>query len=263
MRALYDDASIELPANFMTEHPFNNGQLIIRDEQLAPTPREPDRIRSEIADYYAMITHMDAQIGRILDALDEQGLADDTIVVFLADHGLAIGSHGLLGKQNLYEHSMGAPLIFRLPRATGGSPASAPGSSAGSATPRSFNDLVYIHDLYPTLCDLAGLEVPASVQTRSLAPLLTGRAAHFSSRDEVILGYRDIQRALVTDQWKLIVYPEIDRVQLFDLESDPHEMHDLAREESARTRRMLQRLADRLEGAGDPIDLRGVVLSLD
>ena len=258
VRALYDDASIELPVNFMTEHPFDNGELVIRDEQLAPTPRTADRIRSEIADYYAMITHMDAQIGRILDALDEQGLAEETIVVFLADHGLAIGSHGLLGKQNLYEHSMGAPLVFRLPRATGGSPASAPTTAPGS-----LDTLVYIHDLYPTVCDLAGIDVPASVTSRSLAPLLTGRPAHFSARDDLVLGYRHIQRALVTDRWKLIVYPEIDRVQLFDLAADPAEMHDLSREESARTRRMLDRLVERLAGEGDEIDLSQVVLSLD
>ena len=271
VRALYDESAIDLPPNFLAQHPFDNGELDIRDENLAPTPRTPERVKKEIADYRAMITHMDAQIGRILDALDASGLGDDTIVVFLADHGLAIGSHGLLGKQNLYEHSMGAPLIFMLPtRATGGSPASVPSRSSPRATggspasaPQRFDDLVYIHDLYPTLCELAGIKIPAEVTTRSLAPLLTGHPERFRQRDELVLAYRDIQRALVTPRWKLISYPEIDRVQLFDLETDPHEIHDRSRDDPARTRRLLDRLIDRLEATGDPVDLSKLVLSLD
>ncbi|MHC4620842.1 MAG: sulfatase-like hydrolase/transferase, partial [Planctomycetota bacterium] len=93
---MYDPHKIALPQSFMPQHPFDNGQMRIRDEKLAPWPRTPDEIRRHIADYYAMITHVDAQIGRVLEALKRTGRADNTIIVFSADNGLAVGRHGLL-----------------------------------------------------------------------------------------------------------------------------------------------------------------------
>jgi arylsulfatase A-like enzyme len=87
----------------------------IRDEKLAPWPRTPKEIRRHIADYYAIITHMDAQMGRVLSALKETGQAKNTIIVFAGDNGLAVGRHGLMGKQNLYEHSVHVPLIMSGP----------------------------------------------------------------------------------------------------------------------------------------------------
>ena len=101
-----------MPKNFLPEHPFNNGEMDVRDEKLLPSPRTKEAVRKEIAAYYAMISHLDHQVGRILAALDNTGKAANTIVVFASDHGLALGSHGLLGKQNLYDHSIRAPLVF-------------------------------------------------------------------------------------------------------------------------------------------------------
>src|SRR5437763_1040125 len=89
-------SDLPLPANFRSEHPFDNGELYVRDEQLAPWPRTPEVVRRHIADYYGMITHLDAQIGRVLAALSECGRDRDTIVVYTADDGLAVGQHGLL-----------------------------------------------------------------------------------------------------------------------------------------------------------------------
>ncbi len=86
---LYDPADIRLPENFMPEHPFDNGELHIRDEELAPFPRTPEVIREHIAAYYAMITHLDAQVGRVLETLEETGHAENTIIVFAGDNGLA------------------------------------------------------------------------------------------------------------------------------------------------------------------------------
>jgi len=115
---MYPPDSIVLPPNFLPEHPFDNGEMTVRDEMLLPVPRTPEAVRKELAAYYGMISNMDAQIGRILDALCASGHGTNTLVVFASDHGLAIGSHGLLGKQNLYEHSMRAPLIFAGPGIT-------------------------------------------------------------------------------------------------------------------------------------------------
>ncbi len=233
VRARYREDQLPLPANFLSEHPFDNGELVIRDEQLAPTPRTPERVRKEIADYYAMITHMDAQIGRILDAIDRSG--QPTIVAFVSDHGLAIGSHGLLGKQNLYEHSMGAVFILR-------------GKNVPANQTR--DDLVYLHDLGPTICELTQIDTPDSFTSRSLVPA-TRDESRRARRDHVVLGYRDVQRAIVGERWKLIAYPKIDRVQLFDLQSDPDEMHDLSGDQPERVRTMLHALVRSLAQDSD------------
>src|SRR6185436_10559044 len=135
----YNAAKPPLPANFLPQHPFDNGNMTGRDEELAPWPRTPEIVRQHLADYYSSITFVDRQIGRILQALRASGHDERTIVVFSSDHGLAIGSHGLFGKQNLYDHSMHAPLIF-----------SGPGIPKGKRA----DALCYLLDIYPTLGDL-------------------------------------------------------------------------------------------------------------
>lgn len=135
-RAMYDPDEIELPPNFAPEHPFDNGEMKIRDEMLANFPRTPEEVKRHIADYYAMITHIDDQIGRLLDALEASGEADNTYIVFSADNGLAVGRHGLMGKQNVYEHSMHVPLIL-----------SGPSIPEGETR----DGFCYVHDLFPTL----------------------------------------------------------------------------------------------------------------
>jgi arylsulfatase A-like enzyme len=100
----YDPASVSVPENFLPEHPFDNGVLDIRDELLAPFPRTPEIVQQHMADYYGMISDLDDKVGQILKTLENRGLAENTIVVYTADHGLSVGQHGLLGKQNLYDH---------------------------------------------------------------------------------------------------------------------------------------------------------------
>ncbi|HUW17963.1 MAG TPA: sulfatase-like hydrolase/transferase [Sedimentisphaerales bacterium] len=212
---MYDPGKIALPPSFMPEHPFDNGQMRIRDEQLAPWPRTPQEIRRHIADYYAMITHVDAQIGRVLDALKETGRADNTIIAFSGDNGLAVGRHGLLGKQNLYEHSIHVPLII-----------SGPDIPEGQRR----DGFCYLHDIYPTLCGLAGVPVPDSVKSKSLLPLITGQKS--SVRDTLFFAYKDIQRSVRDDRYKLIQYcvEGTRTTQLFDLQTDPAELKNLARD---------------------------------
>ena len=111
----YDPARIPLPANFLPEHPFDHGNFKGRDELLFAWPRTAQEVRTELAAYYAVISHLDGQIGRILAALDQTGQASNTVVVFASDQGLAIGSHGLRGKQNMYEHTVAVPLVVRGP----------------------------------------------------------------------------------------------------------------------------------------------------
>src|SRR5436853_2751265 len=122
-----------------------------------------------------MISHPDAQVGRVLQALDELGQADSTIVVYTADHGLAVGQHGLMGKQNMYEHSVHVPAIVR-----------------GPGLPRGYRvaGLAHTYDLYPTLCELMGVPVPATVESRNLLPLLSP-VSDRSGRASVHAVYRD------------------------------------------------------------------------
>ncbi|WP_459777139.1 sulfatase-like hydrolase/transferase, partial [Bacillus altitudinis] len=101
--------------NFLPEHPFDNGELNIRDEQLLPVPRTPEQLMKELSLYYGMVSEVDLQIGRVVDALEESGNMDNTIIVFASDNGLAMGQNGLIGKQSLYEHSVGVPMAIITP----------------------------------------------------------------------------------------------------------------------------------------------------
>jgi arylsulfatase A-like enzyme len=200
-----------LPLDFMPRHPFDNGEMEIRDEKLCPWPRTPDAVRQHLSDYYACIEFLDEQVGRILAALEATGRLENTLIVFAADHGLAIGSHGLFGKQNLYEHSMRSPLLI-----------AGPGISEGKRV----DALCYLLDIFPTLGDLADVKRPDGSEGRTLAPILAGRQSF--AYGSIFTAYAGVQRAVCDQRWKLIVYPKIDKSQLFDLQSDPDEMHDLA-----------------------------------
>jgi arylsulfatase A-like enzyme len=215
--SMYDPERMPLPPNFLPEHPFDNGELKVRDEQLAPWPRTPEVVREHIAAYYAMITHMDAQVGRLLDALRETGHAEDTIIIFAGDNGLAVGQHGLLGKQSVYEHSVRVPLII-----------SGPGIPSGKRR----DAFCYLLDLFPTLCELTGVPVPEGVEGQSLVPVLTGRRRRL--RDNLFFAYRHFQRSVRERRYKLIEYfvNEARHTQLFDLATDRWETTNLAADAS-------------------------------
>jgi arylsulfatase A-like enzyme len=236
-RDRYDEAKMPLPANYLPLHPFDNGAMTTRDEQLAAWPRTEAEIRKHLTDYYGVITHLDEQIGRILQALDESGEAANTIVIFSSDHGLAIGSHGLMGKQNLYEHSMKSPLVF-----------SGPGIRTGQS-----EAFVYLYDIFPTVCDLVGIHPPSGIDGRSFAPVLTGKSA--SCRDAIFLAFMDVQRAVRQGDWKLIRYPQVDVTQLFNLRADPNEMHNLSDAHPEITGRLWKQLEDLQKANGDSLTL--------
>lgn len=228
---MYDSESLAIGESFMPEHPFDNGELGVRDELLEAFPRDPDRIRRHLAAYYGMITHLDTQIGRVLDALRETGQLENTIIVLAGDNGLALGRHGLMGKQSLYEHSIHVPLLM-----TG------PGIAAGARS----DAFVYLNDIYPTLCELIGSPVPPSVEGVSFAAELTKddrrwtmdsgwssnvkRQRSTVNRPYLLFAYRHLMRGVRDERWKLIEYVVEGqrRTQLFDLQTDPGEMVNLA-----------------------------------
>ena len=262
-RNMYPDEEIELPPSYMPQHPFDNGHLFLRDEQLAEWPRTPEIARKELADYYAIITHLDAQIGKVIEALKESGQYENTLIVFAGDSGLGVGNHGLLGKQSVYdEDGIHVPFII----------------SGGRAPKKGMRNsaFCYIHDIFPTICDLADVQAPESVSGKSMTPVIMGEKE--SVRDYTYHAYRTFQRAYRKGDYKLIEYvraPNIDKktkreywtgsrvTQLFNIKNDPWETRDLSwmpeYKERVRTMRKEMRqkaieLEDKKESVGESFD---------
>lgn len=238
--ARYADAPIPMPANFFPQHSFDNGEMTVRDELLAPWPRTEAEIRRHLRGYYATITALDRQIGRILRGLEERGLHNDTLVIFSSDQGIAIGSHGLMGKQNLYEHSMRAPLLIRGP----------------GIHPGKHDSMIYLMDIYPTVLDWLGLRAPTSLDGFSFKSALSYPAAR--ARGGIFTAYRDCQRSWRDDLFKLIVYPRINRAQLFNLQDDPFETKDLSADQPERVAAMKEQLRTAQQRFGDPFALESL-----
>ena len=230
---MYDPARIQLPPNFMPEHPFDNGEMKVRDETLAPWPRTEPEIRKHIAGYYAMVSEVDAQIGRVLRSLEQSPHAANTIVVFAGDNGLACGQHGLLGKQNLYDHSMRVPLVFQGP---------------GIKSRKRNNSLCYLYDVCPTLLAMTGLGVSGNVEGQHLW--------NQKPRQSVMAAYRNVQRALRTNTHKLIEYTVGGKrtTQLFDLKRDPWEMRNLASQHLEQVQNLRQQLREWMHRTDDPLN---------
>lgn len=206
---LYPPEKIQVPPNFLPQHPFDPGAE--RDEALAPIPRTPEIVKVHRREYYALITWMDHQMGRVLDALDKSGQADNTYIIVTGDHGLAVGEHGLMGKQNLYDCSVRMPFIMIGP---------------GLLPGHQIDAMMYQHCLFPTICDLVDISAPPTVQFPSLIPLLRGQRSQLF--DSMYCAYEKYQRSVRTDTHKLILYPEARQVQLFDIVNDPWEVKNLA-----------------------------------
>jgi len=212
---LYDPATINLPDNFQEKHLIDTGALKIRDELLAASPRDPVEIKTHIAEYYAMISHLDDAFGKMIETMEKKGLLEDTIIVFAGDNGLALGQHGLMGKQNLYDHSVRVPLIF-----------AGPGIPQGEK----INSLSYLLDIFPTLCDLTKTTKPQSIEGESLAPCFENKKTRV--REALYLAYGKSIRGITDGEYKLIEYA-CGESQLFNLSQDPLEMHNLAKEHSS------------------------------
>ena len=209
----YDPEDLSLPEAYLPYHPFDNGDILARDELLAPLPRTPEIIRRHRAGYYGMVSHLDAWIGRILEALERSGKAENTLILLAGDHGLALGRHGLLGKQNLYEYSLRTPVVFVGP---------------GVRKNKRIAEPCYLFDLFPTVLEYLDLSVPEEIDGRSLLPYLKGKSGPV--RSTMYAAYLDVQRMVRDERFKLIRYSVRGekRDQLFDLGKDPFEKTDLS-----------------------------------
>lgn len=212
---MYELDDIAIPESFITEYPHKDDIGCgwgLRDARLAPMPRTEYSVKVNRQEYYAIITHMDAQIGRILNHLEKTGQKDNTYIFFSADHGLSVGHHGLIGKQNMYDHSMRPPMIIVGPDIPKG---------------EKRNMEVYLQDIMPTTLEYAGGTVPEYVEFSSLKAFIEEEKTA-SYIPEVYGAYMDLQRMIRKDDYKLIVYPYAGVKRLFNLVEDPQEMNDLA-----------------------------------
>ncbi len=244
---LYPWEKMAVPKNYLPEYPYKEEMgcgINLRDEKLAPFPRTEYAVQVNRQEYYAIITHMDAQIARILDALERSGKKDNTYIFFTADHGLACGNHGLMGKQNMYDHSIRPPLIVVGP--------DIPKNERNGAD-------VYLQDIMATALDIAGIEKPEYIEFNSLLPLSKGKQqkSHYPA---VYGAYRHLQRMVRSEGHKLILYPKVPVALLFDMEKDPLEMHDLAADPSydGLKKKLFGRLLELQVQMEDTVDLQAV-----
>jgi choline-sulfatase len=206
-----------LPVNYLPAHPFHHGHPNLRDEVNVSgvwDRRDPQTIRNEIGREFACDENIDRQIGRVLERLKASGELDNTYVIYTSDHGMAIGRHGLQGKQNLYQHTWRVPLIVK-------GPGIAPGSRAEGN--------VYLLDVLSTLCDLADVDPPVTNEGQSFGAVLDGERD--TIRDVLYGVYcggtKPGMRCVKKGDWKLIKYDVMDgtvqETQLFNLQENPHE----------------------------------------
>jgi choline-sulfatase len=237
---------VRLPASFQPRYAHADAMGAdekLRDERLALFPRTTHAIRTHRREYFAIITHLDAHIGRILDAIDASSEAANTLIFFSADHGLACGEHGLLGKQNLYDHSLRAPLLMAGPKVPAGRVISTP---------------IAIQDLFPTALAAAQTQKPEYVEFQSLWPLLQEPAATPPTPSHPqLFAYMDRQRAVIDDGWKLIVYPKSRTERLYHLTQDADEQYDLIDRPEHQPKRMQLRtkLQTQMQFYGDTLKL--------
>ncbi|MGJ8676289.1 MAG: sulfatase-like hydrolase/transferase [Akkermansiaceae bacterium] len=242
---MYNVDEMKLPVNFLPEYPYNQAAGAgrkLRDERTAPFPRTEHAIKVTLQEYFALITHMDTQIGRILDALEASGKADNTYIFFTADHGLAVGDHGFLGKQNMYDSSMRVPFLM-----------AGPGVPADSTV----NAPIYLQDVVATSLEIADFPKPEQVEFQNLLPLAKGETEK-SSYESIYGAYFGAQRMYRNDRYKMIIYPTISVVRLYDMVNDPFETKDLAEEKNRPVELMntlfgeYQKLQKEM---GDPVDV--------
>lgn len=231
------------PPNYQAMHPFDNGHMLVRDEMVYQPPHSPETVRRERAIYLAMCAQIDDRIGQLVRKLDQMGQLQNTIILFTADHGLAVGEHGLMGKQNLYDGSWRVPMIIA-------------GPSVPSGETR--EGFAYLHGIYPTLAKLAGIEAPAHTRTFDFHDVLLGKSegqphlfGAYMPDVKVPNGVRAVRRG----DHKLLYYTHSGRRQLFDLKTDSWETNDLIGDPTHQNTadQLMAALEQWMERSGDPL----------
>lgn len=215
----YDDVEIKLPQNTLELSPDSRSRTMT-EAGLGTDVIEPELVKKSIRQTYGMISHLDEQVGRVLDCLDELGIADDTVVMFISDHGDQLGEHGLFFKSVYpYEAHMHIPFVVK-----------APGGPRGKVV----DDVVSMLDLVPTTLSLAGVAPVEELPGEILTPVVAGDALPVRKNALVEvdrLGRHGAvlpMRTMVTNDHKLVYYPGSGETMLFDRKNDPLELQNIA-----------------------------------
>ncbi len=245
---MYPLENISVPESFVPEYPYNEimgAGRKLRDERLAPFPRTEYSVKVNRQEYYAITSHLDDQIKDILDALEKKGLKENTYIFFTSDHGLACGEHGLLGKQNMYDHSMRVPLMVV-----------GPGIPKG----KKIGTDVYMQDIMATTLELAGVQKPEYVEFNSFLNIVKGEETQGNYKAVYGTYEKGSQRMIRKDNFKLILYPKSQKTLLYDLENDPLELTDISSDpaNSDKIKSLLIDLIKLQEDMGDQLDLKSI-----
>ncbi len=224
---MYNPATIQLPDTTKPQpipaYAFNNsGELKLYADFPSNGKLKPEEYTKMLHGYYASVTYVDAQIGKIMAELKSQGLDKNTVVILWGDHGWKLGEYGEWGKATNVEYDTRVPLIVSTP--------------AMLAKGKQSKALVEFVDIYPSLCELAGLPIPNQLHGKSFAPLLnnpllTWKEAAFSQypRERSIMGY-----SMRTDNYRFTQWEQKDKGviarELYNHRTDPHEKKNIAGE---------------------------------
>ena len=244
----YPLENISTPQSFLPENPYAETMGAgrdLRDERLAPFPRTEYSVKVNRQEYYAITSHLDDQIADILEALEKKGLKENTYIFFTSDHGLSCGEHGLMGKQNMYDHSMRVPLMVIGPNIPKG---------------KKIDADVYMQDIMATSLEIAGVPKPEYIEFNSFLNFTNDkqRESNYSG----IYGTYEAksQRMIRKENYKLIVYPKSGKLLLYDLKNDPLELKDISSENvnSEKIKTLFKDLIELQENMGDKLDLKAL-----
>ncbi|MCK0156296.1 sulfatase-like hydrolase/transferase [Cellulophaga sp. F20128] len=245
---MYPLDKIALPESHLPEYPYAEEMGAgrkLRDEALAPFPRTEYAVKVNRQEYYAITTHLDDQLKQIITRLKENNQLDNTYIFYTADHGLSVGEHGLMGKQNMFDHSMRVPLMVIGPDIPKG---------------KKVETDVYLQDVMASALEIAGIEKPDYVEFHSLLDFAKGNKTKSNYNGIYGTYQKNSQRMIRKDGYKLIVYPKIEKVLLYDLNKDPKELKDIAEqpENSKKLKTLFADLMELQKEMGDELDLKSL-----
>lgn len=237
---LYDAEAIKLPDNYAAPKDapaiamHNSGELRAYAGIHPKHPVDAEMARSLIHGYYACTSFTDANVGRLLKALDETGLSESTTVVLWGDHGWQLGEHGMWNKHSCFETSMHAPLLIVPPK----------NAETRIAPGKRVEELVEFIDIYPTLCELSGIQAPAHLEGSSMVPLMRGNSSEWK---QFAVGRYRTGDTIRSADYRYSQFTtksgEVTGEMLFDHEADPHENSNVA----VQNRKKVEALAEQLE----------------
>ncbi|MDV7185878.1 sulfatase-like hydrolase/transferase [Lutibacter sp. TH_r2] len=232
---LYPAKDMILPPSVVNGRPLNKNVKY----QYTNNPLSSKTMQSRVQQNNAMVTHMDDRVGDIIKALKEKGIYDNTIIVFMSDHGISFGENGVAGKVCLYEPSVTAPLIIKAPKIK-------PNTK--------IEDRVYLQDVNPTLFDLLGIQGLSDIDFQSLVPLIENKE---TARESIYLAMFDDQRGIISNNKKLILYPKTGAIEFYNLEKDPWETENLIKLKKSKStvKALLNQFQSWQEKVGDTVSI--------